>query len=276
MRNTAQRSAGFRRPVTFTRKMLRRRLAPFALLCALLALWQLVTALRLYPVFIIPPPGAVLERLAEVWLDGSLLRHSLVTLQAVLAGLAGGVAVGVALGYLIARSPLLEDTLAPLIIGLQATPIVAWAPLLVIWFGSGLTSKAITSALIVFFPTLVNMVVGLRNVPASLRDLLRVHRATRWQTLRVLEIPAALPVLLGGLKISATLAVIGAVVGEFVSADAGLGFLITLARSRYDTELVLVAVMALAVMARTLYGAVALLERRALAWQRQGRGRRWG
>lgn len=250
---------------------LARRLAPLALLAGLLLLWQLLTVLQVYPAFIIPAPGEVFGRFMEVWADGSLLRHSLVTLQAVLAGLGGGVAIGVALGYLIARSRLLEDALAPLIVGLQSTPIVAWAPLLVIWFGSGLTSKAITSALIVFFPTLVNTVVGLRNVPPSLRDLLRVHSASRWQTLTVLEIPAALPVFLGGLKISATLAVIGAVVGEFVSADAGLGYLITLARSRYDTALVLVAVVALALMARLLYGVVATLERRLLAWQRQGR-----
>lgn len=272
MRNPAQRFSGLQVSCVAPRGLLRRRFAPLALLLILLLLWQLVTALRLYPAFIIPPPGAVFVKFLEVGVDGSLLRHSLVTLQAVLAGLTAGVTIGVVLGYLTARSPLLEDSLAPLIIGLQSTPIVAWAPLLVIWFGSGLTSKAITSALIVFFPTLVNTVVGLRNVPASLRDLLRVQRASPWQTLVVLEIPAALPVLFGGLKISATLAVIGAVVGEFVSADAGLGFVITSARSRYDTELVLVAVFALAAMARLLYGIVALLERQLLAWQRQGRG----
>ncbi len=274
MRNLAQRSSSLQLPASSSRSLLRRRLAPLALLVVLLLLWQLVTALQLYPMFIIPPPGAVFAKFVAVAMDGSLLRHSLVTLQAVLAGLAAGVTVGVVLGYLIAHSSLLEDSLAPLIIGLQSTPIVAWAPLLVIWFGSGLTSKAITSALIVFFPTLVNTVVGLRNVPTSLRDLLRSQRATRWQTLTVLEIPAALPVLFGGLKISATLAVIGAVVGEFVSADAGLGFVITLARSRYDTPLVLVAVFALAAMARLLYGAVTLLERHLLAWQRHGRGTR--
>ena len=270
MRVPGQRLASQPAASVTTRRVLRRA-APLLLLLALLLLWQIVTWLRFYPAFIIPPPGSVLDRFAEVVADGTLLRHSLVTLQAVLAGLAAGVIVGVALGYLVARSTLLEDTLAPLIVGLQSTPIVAWAPLLVIWFGSGLTSKAVTSALIVFFPTLVNTVVGLRNVAPALRDLLRVQRATRWQTLTVLEIPAALPVLLAGLKISATLAVIGAVVGEFVSADAGLGYLITLARSRYDTALVLVAVVALALMARALYGAVALLERWLLAWQRQGR-----
>ncbi|MDE0609539.1 MAG: ABC transporter permease [Anaerolineaceae bacterium] len=247
-----------------------KRLAPLALIAAVLLLWQIMSALQVYPVFIIPPPAAVLQKFVAVSLDGSLLHHSLVTLKAVLAGLAGGAVAGAALGYLVARSALLEDALTPFVVALQSTPIVAWAPLLVIWFGSGLTSKAITSALIVFFPTFVNTVVGMRNVPASLQDLLRVHRATRWQVLTVLEIPAALPVLLGGLKISATLAVIGAVVGEFVSADAGLGFLITLARSRYDTPLVLVAVIALAVIARILYDIVSMLERRLLAWQHSG------
>jgi NitT/TauT family transport system permease protein len=113
----------------------------------------------------------------------------------------------------------------------------------------------------------MNTVVGIRNVPQALRDLMRSQRATRWQTLSKLEIPAAMPVLLSGLKISATLAVIGAVVGEFVSANAGLGFLITIARNQFDTPLVLVAVITLAVMARVLYSAVVLLERRVLAWQ---------
>lgn len=252
------------------RSPLSRRLAPLATLAAVLLSWQILAALQVYPAFIIPPPAVVLQKFLSVSLDGSLLHHSLVTLQAVLAGLAAGAVAGALLGYLVARNRLLEDALAPFVVALQSTPIVAWAPLLVIWFGSGLTSKAITSALIVFFPTFVNTVVGLRNVPASLQDLLRVHRATRWQVLTVLEIPAALPVLLGGLKISATLAVIGAVVGEFVSADAGLGFLITLARSRYDTPLVLVAVIALAVIARVLYGIVSALERSLLAWQRTG------
>ncbi len=236
-------------------------------LLALLGVWQLVTVLQIYPPFIIPAPQAVAEKFYTVMVDGRLWLHTQATLTAVLAGLALGVVGGLALGYFVAKSPLLEASLAPLIVGLQSTPIVAYAPLLVIWFGSGPTSKIVTSALIVFFPTLMNTVVGIRNVHQPLRDLMRVQRATRWQTFAKLEIPAAMPILLGGLKISATLAVIGAVVGEFVGAKAGLGFLITLARSQYDTALVIVAVIMLAAIARTLYGVVALLEKRLLAWQ---------
>lgn len=246
-----------------------RRLAPALVLLVVLAVWQLITLLELYPAFIIPPPLAVIEKFHQVLVDGRLWTHAQVTLSAVLAGLAIGVGIGMVLGYFIARSPLLEDSLAPIIVGLQSTPIVAYAPLLVIWFGSGPTSKIVTSALIVFFPTLMNTVVGIRTVPQPLRDLMRSQRATRWQTFTKLEIPAATPMLIGGLKISATLAVIGAVVGEFVSASAGLGFLITIARNQYDTPLVIVSVITLALIARVLYGLVALLEWRLLAWQRR-------
>ena len=244
-----------------------RSFAPILGVAAILALWQLVTMLRLYPAFIIPPPAAVLEKFVDVARDGRLWLHTSTTLWQMLVGLGIGLAAGVALGYAMAKSRALEDILAPIVIAFQSTPVVAYAPLLVIWFGSGPTSKVITSALIVFFPMLMNTIVGIRSVPPSLRDLMRSLRATRWQLLTRLEIPAAMPILIGGLKVSATLAVIGAVVGEFVSANAGLGFWIKLARDQYDTPLVVVAVLMLALIARLMYGIISLLERRVLAWQ---------
>lgn len=246
---------------------LARRAAPWMAIVIVLVLWQIIFSLRLYPPFIIPSPLAVAERFYQVLLDGRLWLHTSTTLSVVLLGLVVGAAAGLTLGYLIASNRLLDSMLSPLIVAMQSTPVVAYAPLLVIWFGSGPTSKVVTSALIVFFPTLLNTVVGIRSVPQSLRDLMRVQRASRWQTLIKLEIPAAMPVLLGGLKIGATLAVIGAVVGEFVSANAGLGFLVNIARSQYDTPLVLVAVITLAAIARGLYALVALLERYLLRWQ---------
>lgn len=248
-----------------------RGLVPLLVLILVLLLWQAVVSLKLYPAFIIPAPQAVLEKAAAVLLDGTLLLHAQTTLVAVLAGLVVGITIAVLLGYAIAKSSALEAALSPLVVAFQSTPVVAYAPLLIIWFGSGPTSKIVTSALIVFFPMLMNTIVGIRGVPTSLRDLMRSMQATRWQTFTRLEVPAAMPVLIGGLKISATLAVIGAVVGEFVSANAGLGFLINLARSQYDTPLVIVAVLTLTVMARLMYGAVSLLERRVLAWQARAR-----
>ncbi len=263
----ASKRLGWLRPVF----RVNRQAASLITLVAVLAVWQVITALEVYPAFIIPSPQQVMHKSVLVLRDGSLWLHTRTTLTAVLAGLGVGLAAGLILGYAIARSPLLESLLSPLIVAFQSTPVVAYAPLLVIWFGSGPTSKIVTSALIVFFPMLMNTVVGLRGAPADLRDVMRSMQATRWQMFIKLEVPAALPVLLGGLKVSATLAVIGAVVGEFVSANAGLGFLINLARSQYDTPLVIVAVLTLAFLARLLYGMVSLLERQLLRWQRRVR-----
>jgi NitT/TauT family transport system permease protein len=239
---------------------------PLSVLLSLL-LWELVTRLGDFPAFILPPPTLVWTRLGQVIGDGSLLRHALVTVGEVIAGLALGVSVATALGYLLAKSPAVERLVSPYVVASQSVPIVAIAPLLVIWFGPGLFSKVLICALIVFFPVLVNTIVGLRSVPDDLRDLMRSLQATRWQTFRLLEVPAALPVFLGGLRIGATLAVIGAVVGEFVGADRGLGFMINRARGQYDTALVFVAVLTLVAMAMALYGLVVLLEIRLLTWR---------
>lgn len=245
-----------------------RRLAPWITVVVLLALWQFMAMNDLIPPSLLPAPLEVGERFVRVVRDGRLWTHFSVTLFEVVAGLGLGVAFGLTLGYAIAKIPLFEDFLSPLIVGLQSTPVVAYAPLLVIWFGSGATSKIFICALIVFFPMLMNTVVSIRNVPDNLRDLMRVFHANRWQMFIKLEVPAALPVLLTGLKTSATLAVIGAVVGEFIYAQAGIGVMIVVARSQYDTALVYVGVIVLGVLARCMYGLVALLERRLLVWQR--------
>ena len=243
-------------------------LVPLSLVLALI-LWELVVRMANFPAFILPSPGLVWTRFWQVMRDGSLLRHSLITLFEVLAGLALGVSAATCLGYLLAKSRAIERLLSPYIVASQAVPIVAIAPLLVIWCPPGLLSKVLICALIVFFPVLVNTMFGLRSVPEELRDLMRSLQASRWQTFSLLEMPAALPAFLGGLRIGATLAVIGAVVGEFVGADRGLGFVINLARGQFDTALVFVAVLTLVAMALVLYGLVTLLEARLLSWRQR-------
>jgi len=238
----------------------------FSLLLAV-ALWDAAARLWNLPAFILPRPFQVAERLVRALRDGSLIRHSAFTLLEVLLGLFLGSLTATVLGYFLARIKFLERLLSPYLVASQAIPVVAIAPLLVIWFGSGIFSKILICSLIVFFPVLVNTVVGLRAVPENLRDLMGSLRATPWQTLRYLELPAALPVLLGGLRIGATLSVIGAVIGEFVGSNIGLGFLVNVARGQYDTALVFVAVFTLITMALSLYGLVILLERRLLAWR---------
>ena len=197
------------------------------------------------------------------------MRNAAVTLQEVLVGLALGVSAATILGYALAKSKTIERILSPYIIASQSVPIVAIAPLLVIWFGPGLFSKILICALIVLFPVLVNTIVGLRSVPEELQDLMRALQATRWQTIRYLEIPAALPVFFGGLRVGATLSVIGAVVGEFVGSDRGLGFLINVGRGQYDTALVFVSIFSLVFLAMTLYGVVLVIEARLLSWHQR-------
>jgi NitT/TauT family transport system permease protein len=240
---------------------------PLVSLLTFLTLWQIVVLLEIYPRFIIPAPLDVWTSFVTVLSDGTLLTHVGVTLREMLLGLGIGVLFGTVLGYLIAKNPILDEMLSPILVAFQATPVVAYAPLLIIWFGTGMMSKIITTAIIVFFPTLMNVVVGLRNVPQNLRELMRSLKATPTQTFLKLEVPAALPVMLAGLKTSATLAVIGAVVGEFVGASAGLGFLVISARSRFDTPLVLVTVFTMTALALSMYLLISLLERVLLRWQ---------
>jgi NitT/TauT family transport system permease protein len=230
-------------------------------------LWDALARFSGLPAFILPSPMAVIQRLFLAMTDGSLLRHTTTTLFEVLLGLLTGAGVATIVGYAIAKSQVFESLASPFLVASQAVPVVAIAPLLIIWFGQGIFSKVLICALIVFFPVLVNTIVGLRAVPRSLNELMRSLRASRRQMLWHLEIPAALPIFLGGLRIGATLSVIGAVVGEFVGADQGLGFLINVGRGQYDTALVFVAVFTLVALALTLYGIVIFLEHRLLAWQ---------
>ena len=244
-------------------------LAPVVLGIGIL-LWAALVRWQDYPSFILPSPAVVWLKLLTVLADGSLVRHIGATLVEIALGLALGLSTAFVMGYFLGKNRAVEQMASPYIVASQSVPIVAIAPLLVIWLGSGLSSKVLVCALIIFFPTLISTVVGIRNVDPDLHDLMRSLRASRTQILWKLELPAALPVIFGGLKLSVTLAVVGAIVAEFMGADAGLGFLINLARGILDTPLMFVAVIVLVVIAQALYFTVVLLENYCLRWQRQG------
>ncbi len=229
--------------------------------------WTLISRFSGLPRFILPSPNDVWLSFIKSLMNGTLLYHTAITLIEVLLGMLAGVTFATIVGYALAKSRTLEKILSPYLVASQAIPIVAIAPLLVIWLGGGILSKVLICALIVFFPVLVNTVVGIRAVPSALYDLMHSIRATRWQILIKLEVPAALPVLLGGLRVGATLSVIGAIVGELVNAQDGLGYLLQLGDFQYDTSMVYVAVFMLIVLALMLYGMVTLLERKFLKWQ---------
>jgi NitT/TauT family transport system permease protein len=235
-------------------------------------IWSLVIDWGDLPAFLLPAPRAVWHKFVQMLFDGTLVRHTWVTFYEVVLGLLAGSLVATSLGYGLSKSPLLEKVISPYLVANQAVPTVAIAPLLIIWFGPGVFSKVLICALIVFFPVMVNTIIGFRAVSANLYDLMRSMQASRAQTLRLLEVPAALPVLFGGLRIGAALSVIGAVVGEFVGSDKGLGFLINVGRGQYDTALVFVSIITLILMALSLYGLAMLAEKRTTRWKAADRG----
>lgn len=251
---------------TFQRKHSRSWLGLISILFGILV-WVLVTRYSGIPNFLLPSPQSVWTRFLTALRDGSLLYHTGITLIEILLGLLAGTIFATVVGYVLARSRSLERVLSPYIVASQAIPIVAIAPLLVIWLGDGILSKVVICALIVFFPVLVNTIVGVRAVPAALYDLMNSLHASRAQILWKVEVPASLPVFLGGLRVGATLSVIGAIVGELVDAEEGLGFLLQLGDFQYDTPMVFVAVFMLIALALMLYGIVTLLEKRFLKWQ---------
>ncbi len=229
--------------------------------------WQAVVTAGMVPAYILPGPGAVAAKWLALYSNGLLWHHASTTLLEGLLGFALAFVVGVGLGYPLARSRVLAGVLAPYVAASQAVPVVALAPLLVLWFGLGLLPKVLICALIVFFPILINTTVGLRSIDRSLIEAAHSMGANAAQTLWYVEIPLALRSLLGGVKMGLTLSMTGAVVGEFVASSAGLGYLMTLARSNYDSPMLYAALLTLAGTAVLGYATITALEHLLIDWE---------
>lgn len=232
-------------------------------LAGFIGLWSLVVAISGFPPFILPPPWQVADRFVTAITDGTIAPHLWTTLSEVALGFAVGAGSALVVGYALARSTIVERLLSPYLVALQATPILALAPLIALWFGPGLLGKVIICALIVFFPVAIATMVGIRSVDARLLELGRSLRATRRQILLTLEVPAALPSIFGGMRVGVTLAVVGAIVGEWAGAERGLGVLVNLARgSLFDIPLMFATLLTIALVGIVLYLVVVVIERR--------------
>jgi NitT/TauT family transport system permease protein len=220
----------------------------------LLGFWQLLTSSGSVRAYLLPPPVDVARAFWRGVESGLFWRYGRVTLQESLVGFALGVAVAVPLGYGIARSRLLARAIEPFVAASQALPAVAIAPILVLWMGYGLRTVAVLCAFIVFFPMVVNTAVGIRTLDRDILDAARVDGAGFWPLLFHFELPLALPVILAGLRTALTLSITGAVVGEFVIGDRGLGGLLTIARGNFDTPLAFATIAMLMVLASIMYG----------------------
>lgn len=215
---------------------------------------------------ILPGPILVWSRFVESLRDGTYLPALVTTTQEGLLGWGVAGLIALPLGYTLGRLRTLEDALAPYLAGSQAMPVVAIAPLLVVWAGFGLLPKVIVCALIAFFPMLATMASGVRGVPPDLRDAARVFGATWLPMALYVDLPLAARTIFAGVKIAAALSVTGAVVGEFVSSDQGLGYLIMLGRTNFDTPLMFVAVLSLIALGAVAYTLVSVMERIVLRW----------
>jgi NitT/TauT family transport system ATP-binding protein len=236
-----------------------RLLVPLGLL-AFVAIWAAAARLSGLPEFILPRPSTVWGRFVEALTGGIVLSNLLVTAKESLLGFACGSSAAIFFGYLLAKEKALERLLSPYIVSMQAIPIVALAPLLIIWFGFGVRTKVLISALIIFFPILVNSVVGIRSADGEIMELMTSLDAGAMKTFFKFELPSALPVIFGGLKVGITYSVIGSVIGEFLGAAEGLGALVNMARASFDTPLVFASIMLLGMMGIFFYLVVSLVE----------------
>jgi ABC-type nitrate/sulfonate/bicarbonate transport system permease component len=242
----------------------RRSVAPLAVLVVLLAVWELVVRAGLVDALLLPAPSHVAQSL---WEDRDLLAPDLlVTTWEVVVGLAAALGLGAVLAVVMHLLPWVDRSLRPLVVGSQAVPIPVVAPVIVLILGFGLAPKILIIALICFFPVTVNLADGLRDSDPDARKVLRSLDATRWQRLRLLEAPSALPAAFTGMKVAAAVAVIGAVLAEWSGSDSGLGHLLITANGQLETARAFAATALLMAEAIALYVSFAWLERRVVTW----------
>jgi len=249
-------------------RQLRPVILPVATAAAVLVVWQVIAAAARVPAVILPTP---LEVAHELWrVLPVLLRHAVPTTLDSLMAFFTASALGVGLAIAITYSPFLCDMLYPNLVLFQLIPKVALAPLFVVWLGISSESRVAFATFVSFFPVVISAAVGFANIDASALRLCRSLTASEWQCFAMVRFPFALPAIFSGMKIAMTMAVIGVIIGEFISAKAGLGFYILYASSRMDTAAIFAALFILCMIGVALFGAVALAER----FVRQHYGRR--
>lgn len=241
---------------------------PAATLAGALVVWEAASRVFHIPSFVMPAPSAIL---GEGWAwRYRFIEHTWVTLYETLGGFALSIGVGVPLAVLIVYSPMMRSALYPLIVLAQSIPKIAVAPVLLLILGYGEIPKVVVAFLVAFFPVVVDTATGLAATPPELLDLSRSYRASAFKTFLKVRLPMALPFFFAGAKVAITLSVIGAVVGEFVGSDRGLGYVILSATSYWKTDLAFSAMLLLSLMAILLFGAVSLAERLLCPWLAPG------
>lgn len=239
----------------------------------LIALWEAVVRVFSISTIVLPAPSRIAEALWGGIASGTLLQHTWVTLQEILAGFGIAVILGIAVAMIVSSSRLAEKTFMPIIVVLQTVPKVALAPLFLVWFGFGIESKILTTALIAFFPILVNSTLGFNSTSTDQIAMMKSFGASRRQILTKLRFPTAVPSIVAGLDVAVVLAVIGAIVAEFVGAQAGLGYLILASNTSLDVATMFAVLVVLSVIGLVLHYTVVLLGKRLAFWSEEQRSR---
>ncbi|MGC4853172.1 ABC transporter permease [Micromonospora sp. DT4] len=237
---------------------------PALVLAAFFLAWWFVAAREYVPNYLVPTPGQVWTTMTDQWSE--LARHTMVTLYETVLGFVLAAALGLVTAVAIAYSRTLDKALYPIVLFAQVIPKIAIAPLLVVWFGLGLTPKIILAVLIAFFPVVISGVAGLRSTDPELLDLSATMGAGPWRTFRKIRFPNALPHLMAGLKVAVTLAVVGAVVGEFVGASEGLGYVLLLANGNLDAPLLFADLILMSAIGIVLFVLVEIAEALLIPW----------
>lgn len=239
---------------------------PLAVFVVLMGIWEAAIRYFEVPGYLVPPPSAIVQALWSGLTSGLYFAHAAITATEALLGFVIGSSLGLTIGMIVVVFPTMERIVYPYIVALQTVPKVAIAPLMVVWFGFGLTSKVLVVALVSLFPVLVNVIAGLRAVDQDRLDLLGALSASRWQVFRYLRFPNALPFIFAGLNTAIVFAVIGAIVGEFVGANKGIGFLILQANYQLDIAGAFSLFVVLSLMGVTLHASLRWLQHRCVFW----------
>jgi len=237
---------------------------PLAALTILVVGWELVCRLFNVPAYLVPTPSAIFADTAA--LSGPVTMHTLATTETVLLGFAASLIVSLPLAVLITASPLIANAIYPLLVLTQSIPKVALAPILVVMFGSGEMPRVVVTFLVAFFPLVLSIAAGIASVPPELIELGRACKATYWRELWRIRLPYAVPFVFSGLKAAITLSVVGAVVGEFVNADRGLGYLIVTSTAFFKVPLAWGALVLLSLLGIVLFQVVVIVERVFFPW----------
>lgn len=245
--------------------LLRKYLPPFIIFILIIVLWEIIVVSFNVPDYLLPAPTEVVKKGIE--LKSSILKDTFITMSEAILGFIFGCCIGILTAIAFAHSRTLELSFYPYAIALKSIPIIAIAPLIILWFGNGIAPKIVISALVCFFPAIVNTVKGLKAIDENALDLFKSLSASRWQIFKMLRFPNSVPYIFSALKISSTFSIIGAIVGEFAGADEGLGFFIIQSSYWMRTTDMFVAIIIISVVGILFFWFIGFIERLVLKWQ---------